>query len=109
MNHIELTECSVLKETDFNKTRKETNEFFANYKNVRAYNEYGRTAGDFGNQPPLPALARALNSPALNNHGAGGAAAAQQLDEDNDSSVGYEEFVTRGQQETGTTAPPVIS
>ena len=54
MSHIELTECAFFKKDVFEKNRKMKQEWYSNQQNVRNFVDYGRTAGDFGNNSPNP-------------------------------------------------------
>ena len=56
MSHIELTECAFFKKDVFEKNRKMKQEWYSNQQNVRNFLDYGRTAGDFGNNSPNPFL-----------------------------------------------------
>jgi hypothetical protein len=56
MSHIELTECAFFKKDVFEKNRKMKQEWYSNQQNVRNFVDYGRTAGDFGNNSPNPFL-----------------------------------------------------
>lgn len=56
MSHIELTECAFFKKNVFEKNRKMKQEWYSNQQKVRNFVDYGRTAGDFGNNSPNPFL-----------------------------------------------------
>jgi hypothetical protein len=54
MSHIELTECAFFKKEELEKNRKLKQEWYSNAQNARNFMDYGRTAGDFGNNSPNP-------------------------------------------------------
>ena len=100
MGHIELTECKSLQNKKLADSRKESEEFYANYENVRAYHDYGRTAGDFGVNAPQPFLSRAPAANTVDNEGSAGGTRDGDVD---DSAVDYEEFLATAQGTQGMT------
>jgi hypothetical protein len=54
MSHIELTECRGMSKEQLEKACKEKQEWYKIYKNAKNFQDYGRTAGEFSNQSPMP-------------------------------------------------------